>query len=59
METPRKTQDGKTGAAVIYGFYYRENMELLQSLQIHPNLANAVLGRITKQIPAKPQHPPV
>ena len=31
----------------------------LQSLQIHPNLANAVPGRITRQISAKPQHPPV
>ena len=34
-------------------------MELLQSLQIHPNLANAVPGRITGQIPSKPQHPHV
>ena len=32
METPRKTQDGKTGATVRYEFYYWENMELLQSL---------------------------
>ena len=28
-------------------------------LQIHPNLANAVLGKITGQIPAKSQHPSV
>jgi len=34
-------------------------MELLQSLQIHPNLANVVPGIITGQIPTKPQHPPV
>ena len=39
--------------------FLMRNMELLQSLQIHPNLVNAVLGRITGQIPAKPQHPPV
>ena len=31
METPRKTQDGKTDAAVKNGFYYKQNMELLQS----------------------------
>ena len=39
METLEKTQDGKTGAAVKYGFYYKENMELLQSTANHPNLA--------------------
>ena len=27
--------------------------------EIHPNLTNVVPGRITWQIPAKPQHPPV
>ena len=32
-------------------------MELLQSLQIHPNLVNAVLDKITGKILAKPQHP--
>ena len=31
----------------------------LQSLQIHPNLANAVPNRITGKIPAKPQQPHV
>ena len=33
--------------------------ETFTTLQIHPNLANAVPGKITGQIPAKPQHPPV
>ena len=28
MEASGESQDGKTGAAVKYGFYYRENMEL-------------------------------
>ena len=28
MEAFGESQDGKTGAAVKYGFYYRENMEL-------------------------------
>ena len=54
METPEKTQDGKTGAPIRY-----RNMELLQSLQIHPNLANAVPDIINEKIPTKPQHPPV
>ena len=36
-----------------------KNMELLQSLQIHPNLENVVLDRITGQILAKPKHPPM
>ena len=31
----------------------------LQSLQIHPNLVNAIPDRITRQIPTKPQQPPV
>ena len=39
METPIKTQDGKSSAAVRYGFYYWENMELLQSIANHPALA--------------------
>ena len=51
METPGKTQDGKTGAAIRYRFYY-EKYGAFTILQIHPNLANAV----TQQIHwAKPQ----
>ena len=31
----------------------------LQSLQIHPNLTNAIPVKISRKIPAKSQHPPV
>ena len=56
---PEKPQDGKTGAAIKYRFYYEKIWNFLQSLQIHPNLANAVPDKIRGQIPAKPQHPPL
>ena len=39
--------------------FIMKNIELLQSLQIHPNLANAVPDKITGQIPVKPQHHPM
>ena len=47
METPEKTQDGKTGATVRYEFYYREIMERLQPAEYSPNLANVNLCRNT------------
>ena len=52
METPEKPQDENTVQQSDLDF-------ILRSLQIHPNLANAVLDRITRQIPTKPQHPPM
>ena len=58
METTEKTQMEKLVQQSDIDFIMR-NMERLQSLQIHPNLANAVSNRITRQILAKPQHPPV
>ena len=32
---------------------------IMRKYGIHPNLTNVAPGRITRQIPAKPQHPPV
>ena len=55
---PGKPKMGKSVQQPDIDFIIK-NMELLQSLKIHPNLVNAVLGRITGQTPAKPQHPPV
>ena len=55
---PGKTQDGKLVQQSNIDFIMRK-YGMLQSLQIHPNLANAVPGRIIGQIQAKPQHPPV
>ena len=55
---PEKPKMGKPVQQSDIDFIMRK-YELLQSLQIHPNLENAVLGKLTGQIPAKPQHPPV
>ena len=53
---PEKPKSGKPVHKSDIDFIMK-NMELLQSLQIHPNLVNAVPGRITGKISAKPQYP--
>ena len=50
---PEKPKMGKPVQQADIDFIMRK-LELLQSLQIHPNLVNAVPDRITGQVPAKP-----
>ena len=58
MKTPGKTQDGKTGAAVRYRFYY-EKIWSVYNIANSPKLGECSyteesLGKTR----AKPQHPP-
>ena len=53
---PEKTKMGKPVQQSDIDFIMRK-YGAFTTLQIHPNLANAVPDKITGKIPTKPQHP--
>ena len=59
METPRKTQDGKTDAAVRYRFYYEKIWSVYNTAKSPKSGECSNTAESLSKTPAKPQHPPV
>ena len=59
METPEKTQDGKTDAAVKYRFYYEKIWSVYNTAN-SPKLGEcSYMTESLGKTLAKPQHPPM
>ena len=58
METPGKTQDGKTGAIVIYRFYIHKIWNITITANSHKPGECSYTAESLGKTPAKPQHPP-
>ena len=59
METPGKTQDGKTGVAVRYRFYYEKIWSVYNTANSpKPGVCSYTVESLGKTL-AKAQHPPV
>ena len=58
METPGKTQDGKTGAIVRYRFYYEKIWSVYNSANSPKPGECTYMAESLGKTPTKPQHSP-